>query len=271
MYHFFVSQEQIYLNENAGVDLQETESLRGNAEGQESLGTIVITGSDVNHIRNVLRMKPGEEVLISNGVDKDYHCCLAEIGAEEVIAQILSVDEEGTELPARIYLFQGLPKQDKMELIVQKAVELGAYQIIPVSMHRSVVKLDAKKADSKVKRWNGIAESAAKQSKRMVIPEVTEVMTVKEALAYAADFELKLLPYENARGMAATKECVEQVKPGMRIAVFIGPEGGFEESEVELARKSGFEAISLGKRILRTETAGLTTLSILMYQIEANL
>lgn len=256
MYHFFVSQEQIH---------EYRDSEAGQADG---MGSIVIRGSDVNHIKNVLRMKTGEEVLISNGVDKDYRCCITEIGAEEVIAGILSVDEEGTELPARLYLFQGLPKQDKMELIVQKAVELGAYQVIPVSMHRSVVKLDAKKAEAKVKRWKGISESAAKQSKRMVIPEVTEVMTVKEALAYAADLDLKLLPYENARGMAATKECIEKVKPGMSIAVFIGPEGGFEDAEVELAKASGFETISLGKRILRTETAGLTTLSILMYQIE---
>ncbi len=262
MYHFFVSQEQIH---------QKPADSFGEEIGREGMGSITITGSDVNHIKNVLRMKPGEKVLISNGVDKDYHCRLAEIGAEEVIAEILSVDEEGTELPARLYLFQGLPKQDKLELIIQKAVELGVYQVIPVSMHRCVVKLDAKKAEAKVKRWNGIAESAAKQSKRMMIPEVTDVMTVKEALAYAAEFDLKLLPYENARGMAATRECVEKVKPGMNIAVFIGPEGGFEDSEVELAKAAGFEAVSLGRRILRTETAGLTTLSILMYQIEANL
>ena len=246
MYHFFVSQEQI------------------------GPGLITITGSDVNHIKNVLRMKPGEEVLVSNGVDKDYHCRIAQIMADAVQAEILSVDEEGTELPAKLYLFQGLPKQDKMEMIIQKAVELGVYQVIPVAMHRSVVKLDAKKADAKVKRWNGIAESAAKQSKRMIIPQVTDVMTVKEALKYAEESDLKLLPYENARGMAATKECVEKVKPGMSIAVFIGPEGGFEDAEVELAKTAGFEAISLGKRILRTETAGLTALSILMYQIEAN-
>ena len=155
-----------------------------------------------------------------------------------------------------------------MELIVQKAVELGVYQVIPVAMKRSVVKLDARKEETKIRRWNTIAESAAKQSKRIVIPEVTGVMSVKEALAYAADFDLKLLPYENARGMAATKEQVEAVRPGMDIAVFIGPEGGFEETEVEEARASGFYPVSLGKRILRTETAGLTMLSILMYQME---
>ena len=244
MYHFFVTQDQI---------------------GPE---TITITGPDVNHMKNVLRMKPGEEILISNGVDKDYHCQVETLDSDAVTARILSVDEEGTELPGKIYLFQGLPKQEKMELIVQKAVELGVYQVIPVAMKRSVVKLDAKKEEAKIRRWNTIAESAAKQSKRIVIPEVTGVMSVKEALAYAADFDLKLLPYENARGMAATKEQVEAVRPGMDIAVFIGPEGGFEETEVEEARAAGFYPVSLGKRILRTETAGLTMLSILMYQME---
>ena len=219
-------------------------------------------------MKNVLRMKPGEEILISNGVDKDYRCQVETLDSDAVTARILSVDEEGTELPGKIYLFQGLPKQEKMELIVQKAVELGVYQVIPVAMKRSVVKLDARKEETKIRRWNTIAESAAKQSKRIVIPEVTGVMSVKEALAYAADFDLKLLPYENARGMAATKEQVEAVRPGMDIAVFIGPEGGFEETEVEEARATGFYPVSLGKRILRTETAGLTMLSILMYQME---
>ena len=244
MYHFFVTQDQI---------------------GPE---TITITGPDVNHMKNVLRMKPGEEILISNGVDKDYRCQVETLDSDAVTARILSVDEEGTELPGKIYLFQGLPKQEKMELIVQKAVELGVYQVIPAAMKRSVVKLDARKEETKIRRWNTIAESAAKQSKRIVIPEVTGVMSVKEALAYAADFDLKLLPYENARGMAATKEQVEAVRPGMDIAVFNGPEGGFEETEVEEARATGFYPVSLGKRILRTETAGLTMLSILMYQME---
>ena len=188
MYHFFVTQDQI---------------------GPE---TITITGPDVNHMKNVLRMKPGEEILISNGVDKDYRCQVETLDSDAVTARILSVDEEGTELPGKIWLFQGLPKQEKMELIVQKAVELGVYQVIPVAMKRSVVKLDARKEETKIRRWNTIAESAAKQSKRIVIPEVTGVMSVKEALAYAADFDLKLLPYENARGMAATKEQVEAVR-----------------------------------------------------------
>ena len=244
MYHFFVTPAQI-------MD-----------------GYAVITGQDVNHIRNVLRMKPGEQVGIRDGISRSYICELEAIEEEEIRAKILTEDTNLSELPAELYLFQGLPKSDKMELIIQKAVELGVHEVIPVATRRAVVKLDRKKEESKLKRWNAIAESAAKQSKRIVIPEVTGVMSVKEALAYAADFDLKLLPYENARGMAATKEQVEAVRPGMDIAVFIGPEGGFEETEVEEARAAGFYPVSLGKRILRTETAGLTMLSILMYQME---
>ena len=229
---------------------------------------IRLEGSDVNHMKNVLRMKEGEEVQVSDGTGNAYLCQIEGYEGNQAVLKIREKTEKDTELPSKIWLFQGLPKQEKMELIVQKAVELGVYQVIPVAMKRSVVKLDARKEETKIRRWNTIAESAAKQSKRIVIPEVTGVMSVKEALAYAADFDLKLLPYENARGMAATKEQVEAVRPGMDIAVFIGPEGGFEETEVEEARAAGFYPISLGKRILRTETAGLTMLSILMYQME---
>ena len=244
MYHFFAAEEQI---------------------GTES---VTLTGPDVNHIKNVLRMKKGEEILVSGGAGRDFHCRITDIGPEAVEAEILSVDEVGTELSARLYLFQGLPKQDKMELVIQKAVELGAYQVIPVAARRCVVKLDARKGAAKVSRWNSIAESAAKQSKRSLIPEVTGIMTVKEALKYAENFEIKMIPYENARGMAATKDIIEKIKPGMRVGIFIGPEGGFEEAEVEEARKAGFEPVSLGKRILRTETAGLAALSMVMYHLE---
>ena len=244
MYHFFVTEDQI---------------------GPE---TITITGPDVNHMKNVLRMKPGEEILISNGVDKDYRCQVETLDSDAVTARILSVDEEGTELPGKIYLFQGLPKQEKMELIVQKAVELGAYQVIPVAMKRSVVKLDAKKEEAKIRRWNTIAESAAKQSGRMMIPQVHSVLTMKEAFAYAKGFEVNLIPYELAEGMKETRAILEQVKPGMRVGIFIGPEGGFDVEEVESAMAEGIHPITLGRRILRTETAGMTMLSILMFQLE---
>ncbi|MCI8549259.1 MAG: 16S rRNA (uracil(1498)-N(3))-methyltransferase [Lachnospiraceae bacterium] len=229
-----------------------------------------ITGSDVNHIKNVLRMKPGDKVRISDGEQTCYNCMI-EAFAEEpeaVRVRLLSRDEDGTELPAKIVLFQGLPKGDKMELVIQKNVELGVFQVVPVATRRSVVKLDAKKAEAKVRRWNMIAESAAKQSKRTVVPKVGPVMEFKEAVDLAADFDCKLFPYENAEGMEYTRKVLSQVKPGMRIAVFIGPEGGFEESEVEYGMERGFLPITLGRRILRTETAGLTLLSVLMFQLE---
>lgn len=244
MFHFFAEQEQI---EETGI---------------------TITGSDVNHIKNVLRMKEGEQALISNRVDRDYLCEAERITSDLVFFRIIEERKEGTELPARIHLFQGLPKSDKMELIIQKAVELGVYKVIPVATKRAVVKLDAKKEEAKVKRWNAIAESAAKQSKRIVIPEVTGLMSFKEAIEFVQDFDLKLMPYECAEGMADTKRRIEAAKSGTDIGIFIGPEGGFEEEEVALAMAKGVTPISLGRRILRTETAGLCILSVLMLKLE---
>lgn len=238
--------------------------------GQVGESVIRISGNDVNHIKNVLRMKLGEQVLVSNGIDKDYFCEIADITGEEVIARILSVDEEGTELPAKLYLFQGLPKSDKMELIIQKAVELGVYRVIPVATRRAVAKLEPKKEAAKVKRWNGIAESAAKQSGRMIIPEVMGVMSLREAFSFVKEFEVKLIPFEHAEGMEGTKKELDRVKAGMDVGIFIGPEGGFDHEEIEEAKAHGICPITLGKRILRTETAGLTTLSILMYQLECS-
>ena len=231
---------------------------------------IIITGSDVNHIRNVLRMKIGEEITISNGVDnREYRCGIEEYTDHEVVCTLRFIKEDGVELSAKIYLFQGLPKADKMELVIQKAIELGAYAVIPVAAKRCVVKLDEKKAEAKVNRWQGIAEAAAKQSKRGVIPTVHNVMSMREAIEYARDMDIKLIPYELAEDMQRTKTAIEAVKAGESVAVFIGPEGGFEESEVQAALKAGIEPITLGKRILRTETAGLTVLSWLMYQLES--
>ena len=155
-----------------------------------------------------------------------------------------------------------------MELIIQKAVELGAFSIIPVETKRCVVKLDAKKAAKKVVRWQQIAESAAKQSKRMLIPHVHEVITFKEALKYAESMDIRLIPYELAKGMPETKEILDELRPGQSIGIFIGPEGGFEEEEVSKALEAGAHAITLGRRILRTETAGLAILSVLMFQLE---
>ena len=229
---------------------------------------VTITGGDVNHIKNVLRMKVDEELLVSNGQDKDYYCKIEAISDDEIKALILDEEFEGTELPTELYLFQGLPKSDKMELIIQKAVELGVKEIIPVATKRCVVKLDDKKEASKIKRWQAISESAAKQSRRTIIPEISSVMSFKEAINRAKEFELGIIPYENFKDMKETKEVLSKVKKGIKIGIFIGPEGGFEESEVQYALDNGIHPISLGKRILRTETAGLAIVSVLMFQLE---
>lgn len=228
-----------------------------------------IEGADVNHIKNVLRMKVGEELSVSNGVDgKEYRCGIVAMDEECITCELRFVKEDGVELPSEVYLFQGLPKADKMELIIQKAVELGVHAVVPVSTKRCVVKLDDKKAKSKIARWQGIAEAAAKQSKRRIVPEVKDVMSFKEAINFVKDFEVKLIPYELAEDMSKTKEIINSLQSGQKIAIFIGPEGGFEEGEVEAAMSAGVEPITLGKRILRTETAGFTVLSWIMYRLE---
>lgn len=230
---------------------------------------IIITGSDVNHIRNVLRMKPGEEIAVSNGIDgREYRCGIEEFAEDTVVCTLRFIKEEGVELPCEIYLFQALPKADKMELIVQKAVELGVHEIIPVAARRCVVKLDEKKAAGKVNRWQGISEAAAKQSRRGVIPVVHAPVSFREAVETARDMDVRLIPYELAEDMSHTRSLIEAVEPGQRIAVFIGPEGGFEESEIQAALAAGIEPVTLGRRILRTETAGLAVLSWLMYHLE---
>ena len=245
MYHFFVEPSQIQGNK------------------------IIITGKDVNHIKNVLRMKPGEEIAVSNGLDgKEYHCGIAEWYEDRIVCDLFFVKEEGVELASKIYLFQGLPKADKMELIIQKAVELGVYEIIPVASKRAVVKLDAKKAESKLIRWQAIAEAAAKQSKRGIIPKIKEVMSFQGAVAYSSCAQVKIIPYELAQGMERTKEIISGIRPGEPVAVFIGPEGGFAEEEIEMAMQAGIEPVTLGRRILRTETAGMAVLSVIMYHLE---
>lgn len=243
MYHFFVSEEQIN-GENAYIE-----------------------GSDVNHIVNVLRMKPGEELLISVKGDWDYLCKIIDIETDRVNLKVLESMEQ-RELPVNITLLQGIPKSDKLEMIIQKAVELGVSEIIPVKTKRVVVKIDEKKADTKVNRWNAIAESAAKQSKRSIIPKVSEPMSIDNALEIVKDFGVKLIPYENADGIDKTRKILDSMDKTKNIAVFIGPEGGFEEAEVEKIKNSGFEVITLGKRILRTETAGLALLSNIMIRLE---
>ena len=230
---------------------------------------VLIEGSDVNHIKNVLRMKPGEEIAVSNGLDgKEYRCGIAQLEEDRIVCELRFVKEDGVELSAQVYLFQGLPKADKMEMIIQKCVELGVHAVVPVATKRCVVKLDDKKAKSKISRWQGIAEAAAKQSKRRIVPEILDVMSFKQAIQFVKDFDVRIIPYELADNMERTKEIIGALQPGQRIAVFIGPEGGFDEAEVQEALDNETEPITLGKRILRTETAGLTVMSWIMYQLE---
>ena len=214
-------------------------------------------------------MKIGEEIAVSNGVDgREYRCEVAQLLSDEVVCKLRFIKENDVELPAQVYLFQGLPKADKMELIIQKAVELGVYSVIPVATRRSIVKLDDKKAAAKQNRWQGIAEAAAKQSKRKIIPKIEKVMSFAEALEMAKELEVRLIPYELAEDMSHTKEIIERIREGQKIAIFIGPEGGFEENEILMAKEAGIEPVTLGRRILRTETAGMTVLAWLMYHLE---
>ncbi|SFG38999.1 RsmE family RNA methyltransferase [Oribacterium sp. WCC10] len=246
---------------------------------------VFLTGDNYNHLKNVLRVRVGEKILISDGEGTDYECDVITIHDENYIKEaresgdmsvtepevVLHINfvEEIHELPADIYLFQGLPKQDKMELIIQKAVELGAHAVIPLDSKNTVIKLDDKRQQKKTDRWQAIAEAAAKQSKRSIIPEVMPVMKWKAAMEYVKDFDLKLIPYENAKNIKHTMEELNKLPEHGKIAVFIGPEGGFTDGEIEDALQHGIEPVTLGKRILRTETAAITSLSVLMLMLEA--
>ena len=237
-----------------------------NREGER----FTITGADFNHIKNVLRMKEGDTFLVSYE-GKSHLCTLSEILFDCVIADIIEENYRETELPIKLYLFQGLPKADKMELIIQKCAELGVFEIIPTEMNRCVVKLDDKKKKAKRERWQSISESAAKQSKRNVIPEICDVLSFKDALKKAEELDMLLVPYENKDGMKATKDALLKIKSGMSVGIFVGPEGGFEEFEVEDAIKMGGIPVSLGKRILRTETAAIAASTMCMLYAEMNL
>lgn len=229
---------------------------------------VYIEGSDVNHMKNVLRMRPGEQLYVSDGNNHKYLCKIESYEDRRAILRILQEESDCGELESPIYLFQALPKGDKMEWIIQKAVELGVYQIVPVFTRRCVVKLDDKKRRKKVERWREIAKSAAKQSGRGMLPEVSEVLEYREALELASELDVTLIPYELAKGMEHTRKLIEAVCPGQSVGIFIGPEGGFEKEEVQQAVEAGAREITLGRRILRTETAGLAALSILMYHLE---
>lgn len=234
---------------------------------------LAICGEDYNHIKNVLRMHPGEKLAV-RGTDEsadEYVFEIVSFSDSRVNCRLVSVKESESELAVRVILFQGLPKADKMDFIVQKAVEMGVTEIVPVEMHRSIVKLAGDKRRKRVGRWQSIAEAAAKQSRRAMIPRVHDILSYKEALQYAAQAaDFVLVPYEAMADEAGTgtRSLLESMKAGQTAAVFVGPEGGFEESEIEAALEGGARTISLGKRILRTETAALAFMAFLIYRFE---
>jgi 16S rRNA (uracil1498-N3)-methyltransferase len=248
MYRFYVKEAQLTMIE-------------------EKPAYVTIIGSDVNHIRNVLRLQPGEWIVACDGNGTDYLGRISQLCADQVEVKIEKIQDTGTELPAHIVLFQGLPKKDKMEFIIQKAVELGAAEIVPVQMHRCVMKITPEKVEKKRARWQSIAESAAKQSDRGCIPLVHAPMNWEQAFDRARTLEYNMIPYECETGMDKARELVKEACCHQSIGIFIGPEGGLEPQEVEQAIKEGVLPLSLGKRILRTETAGMALLSILMFQM----
>ena len=239
--------------------------------GQIGKDNVQITGQDAQHIGLALRMKPGEEICVRTGQDSlVYRCRILQVTPDLVEAQIMWKEDQDAELPSDIRLFQCLPKSDKMEWIIQKAVELGAKEIIPVESRRSIVRLSGSKAENKVRRWNAVSESAAKQSGRALVPQVHSVLSFGEAIRYASGLDVLLFPYEMAEGMDHTRNVLKEIVPGRSIGIFIGPEGGFDPSEVDLAKQNGAKIITLGKRILRTETAGMALIASLMLQLETD-
>lgn len=245
---FFVKQEQIQENE------------------------IIIKGQDVNHIRKVLRAQIGEELQIGNRENgENFLCHIEKINNESIVCEIQQKIEKTIESNIEVTIFQGLPKADKMELVIQKSVELGAYAITPVEMKRCVVKLNDKDKAKKIERWQKIAEVAAKQSGRDRIPKINQVETIRDICNLCQEYDIVIVAYENEKENKLRQELekIKNKKEGyLKIAILIGPEGGIEETEIQQLKKSGASIVTLGNRILRTETVALSMLSIIMYELE---
>lgn len=232
-----------------------------------------ITGENLKHLKNVLRIQPGEDVFVSDGNGRDVIACVCTIGDDEIIADIIREYAGDAELPCEIVLYQALPKADKMEYIIQKCVELGAARIVPVETSRCIVRLDEKNKLKKIERWQKIASGAAEQSQRSRIPEIDHVMSWKEALSDAQKLTERVVPYEHKTGAEELKMLLRragELKTDS-IGIFIGPEGGFTEQEIDEAAAAGVQPITLGHRILRTETAGMALISAIMLEIESNI
>ena len=226
-----------------------------------------ITGEDVKHIYKVLRVKPGEKVVVNNLESEEFLGEVEEVNKQEVSIKILEKLDVNNESNLNITLFQGMPKAAKMDLIVQKCVELGVLEIIPTITDRVDVKL--KGEFKKLDRLNKIALEACKQSKRTVIPEVLEPMDFKGVLEKIDELDLMVIPYENATGygIRAMVNSIENKDSIKNVGIMVGPEGGFEESEIEALKEKGAHIVTLGPRILRTETAGFTGISLIQYEL----
>lgn len=229
-------------------------------------GRFTVTGDDMHHLVRVVRIKKGEIIRVSTASGNNYLCSVSDILDKELLVDVTE-QVNSTELSNKIYLFQAIPKGDKMETIIEKTVELGVYEIIPVQMKNCIVKLDDKKKKNKLSRYQTVALTAAKQSKRSIVPNIHDVLSFKEAMEYGANLDLLLLPYESKNGMKDTYDVINSLQKGQSVGIFIGPEGGFDESEIELV-KDKCKLISLGRRILRTETAAICSLSMLMLKSE---
>lgn len=242
---------------------------------QVNNGKVIISGDDFNHIKNVLRMKVGDSFNVCDSNSQNYMVKINNFEKEEIVCDIIETASNCAESNVKVHIYQGLPKADKMELIIQKSVELGTCKITPVEMKRCVVKLDGKDKSKKIDRWQKISEVAAKQSGRDLIPEICQVANVKEIINDFDKFDLVILCYENEKEnylknvLNNYKNKFDQ-KDEINIAVIIGPEGGIDSSEVDIIKNAGAEVVSLGSRILRTETVALSMLSIIMYEFERN-
>ena len=236
----------------------------------EALGEIKITGTDVNHLKNVLRVKNGDKVEICNLCNQqNYNCQIKEINREYINTKILEKMSEITETNVKVTIFQGIPKAEKMEWVIQKAVELGVYDIVPVEMKRCVVKLKEKVLDKKLQRWQKISEVAAKQCGRNLIPKIHPVITSKDIANQINQYDVILVAYEDEKHITLKQELLKlKQKDDIKIGIIIGPEGGLESKDVEMWREKGAKIITLGRRILRTETVALQCLSIIMYELE---
>lgn len=237
-------------------------------ENQINNDKIHILGEDVNHIANVLRMKKEDEVQICNQeTGENYITKIISFSKDEIECEIVKKIIETVESNVDITLFQGIPKFDKMELIIQKNTEVGVKKIVPVLMERTVVKLDEKTASKKIERWQKIAEVASKQSMRDIIPEIGNIVKLKDITKQ--DYDVVLVAYENEEKNMLKQELKKlQRKDRYKIAIVIGPEGGISEKEIEILKNMGASFVSLGKRILRTETAGIVMSGNIMYELE---